>query len=62
MSNETVFELVFDVFLMFIGVQAILNEQKLVKFERKAKKHIKAFFKAIYLSIKEKRESKNVEM
>lgn len=46
--------MLFGVLLTYIGVQAIIHEQALIKFEKKIAKYIKAFFKALYLTIKEK--------
>lgn len=58
MSTETMMEMLFGIMLTCVGVQAILHEQELIRFERKVKKYVKAFVKAIYLTIKEKRDEK----
>lgn len=55
MSNETIFNFLFNISLVYVGTIAILNEKKLIKIEHKIIKYIKAFFKALYLSIQEKR-------
>ena len=54
MSSGTILNFFFNVFLVYIGTMAILHEQQLARFERKAAKYIKAFFKALYLSFKER--------
>lgn len=48
-----------NLILVYVGAMTLIHERELIRFERKAKKYIKAFFKAIYLTIKEKRD-KNV--
>lgn len=58
MSTETMIEMLFGIVLTCIGVQAILHEQELIRFERKVKKYVKAFFKALYYTIKERRDEK----
>ncbi len=54
MTTETLMQLAFWVLLVGIGIQAILHEQQLIRFERKAWRYIKAFFKALYYTVKEK--------
>jgi hypothetical protein len=54
MSTETILQLFFDVLLVCIGAQAIIHEKELARFERKAAKYIKAFFKALYYTAAEK--------
>lgn len=58
MSTETMVEMLFGILLTCVGVQAILHEQELIRFERKVKKYAKAFFKALYYTIKERRDEK----
>lgn len=58
MSTETLMTLAFYTVLIYAGVEAILYEQELIRFERKVKKYVKAFFKALYYTIKEKRDEK----
>jgi hypothetical protein len=58
MSTETMIEMLFGIVLTCIGVQAILHEQELIRFERKVKKYVKAFVKALYYTIKERRDEK----
>lgn len=53
MTTETLLQLAFWVLLVYIGVQAILHEKQLIRFERKAWRYIKAFFKALYYTAKE---------
>ena len=59
MSNETIMQFFLNLILVYVGAMTLIHERELIRFERKAKKYIKAFFKAIYLTIKEKRD-KNV--
>lgn len=54
MSTETILQLIFNIFLTAVGVTAILHERELILFERKAKKYIKAFIKAVYYTITRK--------
>lgn len=54
MSLSSLYEILFYVVLIVIGSCAILNEEKIARAERKAAKYVKAFFKAIYLTLKEK--------
>lgn len=56
MSSGTILNFFFNVFLVFIGAMAIIHEEELARFERKAAKCIKAFFKGVYLTIKERHE------
>ena len=55
MATLTIIKFFFNLFLISIGVYALLHEKALARFERKAVKYMKAFFKAIYLSCKEKK-------
>ena len=57
MATLTIAKFIFQLFLVSLGAYALLHEKELAKIERKAIKYIKAFFKAIYLSVKEKKES-----
>lgn len=59
MSNETIIQFLLNLILVYVGCLTIIHERELIRFERKAKKYIKVFFKAVYLTIKEKRD-KNV--
>jgi hypothetical protein len=58
MSTETLTTLAFSTVLIYAGVEAILHEQELIRFERKVAKYIKAFFKALYYTIKGRRDEK----
>jgi hypothetical protein len=60
MTTLTIIKFFFNLFLVFVGTYAILHEKELAKFERKAIKCVKAFFKAIYLTIKEKEQKETV--
>ena len=61
MTTLTIIKFFFNLFLVFVGTYAILHEKELAKFERKAIKCVKAFFKAIYLTIKEKEQAEQKE-
>ncbi len=61
MATLTIVKFLFQLVLICVGAYALLHEKQLAKFERKAVKYIKAFFKAVYLSYKEKRE-RNVQI
>lgn len=52
MSSTTIMEFFFDIFLVCVGACAIIHEKELARFERKAAKYIKAFFKALYYTAK----------
>lgn len=54
MSTQTVLHLLFSILLVVVGCYAIIHEQGLIRFERKAWKYVKAFFKAIYYTITNK--------
>ena len=57
MTTLTIIKFGFNLFLVLLGTYAILHEKELAKFERKAAKYVKAFFKAIYLTVKEKKQA-----
>ncbi len=59
MATLTIVKFFFQLFLIFICAYGILHEKELVKLERKAVKYVKAFFKAAYLCIKEKKNTKS---
>ena len=54
MSSGTLNELLFDVLLVFIGCQLIIHEKQVAEFERKLWRYTKAFFRGLYITIKEK--------
>ena len=60
MTTLTIAKFFFHISLILLGALVIYKEKELIKFERKAKKYIKAFFKAVYYTILEKRNEKNV--
>lgn len=57
MSIASLYEILFFCALVMVGSCAILNEEKIAKFERKLAKYVKAFFKAVYLTVKEKKQT-----
>lgn len=58
MTSLTIFKVLFFVLLTVIGCYTIIREKELAKFERKMAKYIKAFAKAVYFTLKEKKNSK----
>ena len=52
MSNETIMQFLLNLVLVYIGCLTIIHERELIRFERKVWKYIKAFFKALYYTIK----------
>lgn len=54
MATETIMQLLFNALLVYIGAMAIIHEKQLIRFERRAWRYIKAFFKALYYTIKER--------
>lgn len=56
MSSETIMQFFFIVLLIYIGAQMIIHEKELARFERKAWRYVKAFFKGVYVTIKERHE------
>ncbi len=57
MATLTIIKFFFNLLLITLGAYALLHEKELARFERKVVKYIKAFFKALYLTLKEKRET-----
>ncbi len=55
MTTFASLQIVFMLTLILIGAYTIFRERDLIKFERKVKKYVKAFFKALYLTIQEKK-------
>ena len=58
MTTFASLQIVFMLTLILIGSYAIFREKDLIKFERKVKKYVKAFFKALYLTVQEKKNNK----
>lgn len=58
MTTFASLQIVFMLTLILVGSYAIFREKDLIKFERKVKKYIKAFFKAVYLTLQEKKNKK----
>lgn len=55
MTTLTIIKFFFNIGLVLLGAYAIYREKDLIKFERKVKKYVKAFFKALYYSVLEKK-------
>ncbi len=58
MTTFASLQIVFMLTLILIGAYAIFREKDLIRFERKVKKYVKAFFKALYLTLLEKKNNK----
>ncbi len=58
MTTFASLQIVFMLTLILIGAYAIFREKDLIRFERKVKKYVKAFFKALYLTVQEKKNNK----
>lgn len=59
MTTLTILKLFFNIGLVLLGAYAIYREKDLIKFERKVKKYVKAFFKALYYTVLEKKNQKS---
>ncbi len=59
MTTFASLQIVLMLTLILIGSYAIFREKDLIKFERKVKKYVKAFFKALYLTVQEKKNNKS---
>lgn len=60
MTTLGLLKIAFMVTLILIGSYAIFREKDLIRFERKVKKYVKAFFKALYLTAVEKKNKSSV--
>ena len=58
MTALTIIKFLFNISLVLLGAYAIYREKDLIKFERKVWKYTKAFFKALYYTVLE-RKNKN---
>lgn len=58
MTTFAIVKLFAEVALIFLGAYAIYREKDIARFERKALKYIKAFLKAVYYTVLEKKQSK----
>jgi hypothetical protein len=54
MSTETLIEFLLYFLAILLGAETILHEKELIRFERKVKKYVKAFIKAIYYTVTKK--------
>lgn len=61
MSNETIIQFLLNLCLVAIGCLTIIHEKELIHFERRVWKYIKAFFKALYYTIKKGGDNMNGE-
>ena len=58
MTTFAIVKLFAEVALVLLGAYAIYREKDIARFERKALKYIKAFFKAVYYTVLEKKQPK----
>ena len=58
MTALTIIKFLFNISLVLLGAYAIYREKDLIKFERKVKKYVKAFLKAVYYTILQKKNQK----
>ncbi len=58
MTTLALIKLFAEISLILLGAYAIYREKDIARFERKLAKYIKAFFKAVYYTILEKRQPK----
>lgn len=59
MATQDMFKLVFEIAMILVGGYALYREKDLIRFERKVAKYVKAFVKACYYTILEKKRSKS---
>lgn len=59
MTTVQLIQISVQIGLILLGVYLIAHEKELIRFERKAWKYIKAFFKALYYTITHKEETNN---
>lgn len=61
MTTLAILKIIAQAALILLGSYALYRERDLIKFERKAGKYIKAFFKALFYTVRQKRSSsKNI--
>ncbi len=60
MELSVIITVIVGITLTVLGAIGILNEQKLVKLERKLGRYIKAFLKALVYTINDKKQAKEV--
>ncbi len=59
MTTLEMIKLFFEIGMILLGGYALYREKDLIRFERKVAKYVKAFFKACYYTILEKKQRKN---
>ena len=60
MTTMELLKLFIEIAIISLGAYAIYREKDLIRFERKVAKYVKAFFKALQYSIRDKKQSKRV--
>ncbi len=58
MTTLALLKLFAEVALILLGAYAIYREKDIAKFERKLIRYVKAFFKAVYYTIQQKKQPK----
>ncbi len=58
MTTLAILKLFAEVALILVGAYAIYREKDIAKFERKVAKYVKAFLKAVYYTVREKKQPK----
>jgi hypothetical protein len=57
MTTLALLKLIVEVAIISLGAYAIYREKDLVKFERKVARYVKAFCKALYCTIRDKKKT-----
>lgn len=60
MTTLAIFKVLVFTALIVLASYSVYREKDLIKFERKAAKYIKAFFKALYYTVRRKKANDNM--
>ena len=60
MTTLAIFKILVQSTLIILAAYSIYREKDLIKLERKAVKYIKAFFKALYYTVRRKKSDNNM--
>ncbi len=60
MTTLAIFKVLVLTALVILAAYSIYKEKELIKFERKVAKYIKAFFKALYYTVRRKKTNDNM--
>lgn len=61
MTTLAFVKLVVEVLIISLGAYAIYREKDLIRFERKVAKYVKAFFKALFCTIQDKKQKEKTQ-